>query len=822
MDFLKQTKLTQEEWCHIERPIQDKREQAVLDTIKNGYDNLNITWNHKQCLGDYLKISSNYDGIIFNNFILEYLQKFKNLSFTPEVTYKHPKHMKTSDKIKMSNSKEILVNDERHKDKIVEFKILSELQKYHRYLDKKTSHKSHKPSKSSISNIKKKMILSYINIHFLWKEFAQNLNGVLVSIIEKFLDMESNIIDTRAIVNNISKYYEHNEIFNYRKICLYDHQKDIFQLFKNKNKTPKFVFYCAPTSSGKTLTPIALAEEYKIIFVCASKHIGLSLAKSSYHVGRKIGFAFGCETVDNICLNYNAISKYKTTNYGKKIPDHSDGSNVEMMICDILSFESAMTYMCNFHEPSNTILFWDEPTIGLDVATHELHSVISRNWSENIIPNIVFSCATLPDHNLIKPVINGLKMKFNNLSFHLIESIDYFSNITLYDNQGQVIIPHTFFKDYGVMINFLNYHGKKYYKFYDCNECAKFLLFLENNYGFSYIKDNLISLDDISMFKIKDIYVSALKTIGEEKWKNIHKEFIQTCVSNDVSECVGINLTSEHARTLTNGPTLFVSDNVENISKYMLMKASLEKNTLNNIEKKIEKNHEILQSLVQMRKDYEDKIEIYKDRENIMTNMRLPPEVLELHNNIEKMQNKLFTLSLDNIHKPNTRSHYNKWKHIDAPAYEESDVFSSSLGDEDIKSIIELQNIKTLYKMIMMMGIGVFSNSIMKETENNNVQKDNNKYIETMKKLAEEKGLYLIIANSDYIYGTNYQFSHCYLSKDMKNLTQEKIIQCIGRVGRQEKNKHFSFRFRTEEHVNTFYSVVHSSVEAENMNRLFV
>ena len=32
--------------------------------------------------------------------------------------------------------------------------------------------------------------------------------------------------------------------------------------------------------------------------------------------------------------------------------------------------------------------------------------------------------------------------------------------------------------------------------------------------------------------------------------------------------------------------------------------------------------------------------------------------------------------------------------------------------------------------------------------------------MDIMKKLAEEQKLYLIIASSDYIYGTNYQFCH--------------------------------------------------------------
>jgi hypothetical protein len=103
-----------------------------------------------------------------------------------------------------------------------------------------------------------------------------------------------------------------------------------------------------------------------------------------------------------------------------------------------------------------------------------------------------------------------------------------------------------------------------------------------------------------------------------------------------------------------------------------------------------------------------------------------------------------------------------------------------------------------------------------------NVTIENNKYIENMKELAENKSLYLILANSDYIYGTNYQFSHCYLGKDMINMTQEKIIQCIGRIGRQEKNKHFSFRFRSNEQIDLLYSIPQNDIESQNMNKLFI
>ena len=125
------------------------------------------------------------------------------------------------------------------------------------------------------------------------------------------------------------------------------------------------------------------------------------------------------------------------------------------------------------------------------------------------------------------------------------------------------------------------------------------------------------------------------------------------------------------------------------------------------------------------------------------------------------------------------------------------------------------------------MGIGIFTNSSMtnkslfSSMSKDETYRESNKYVEIIKSLAENKSLYLVIADSDYIYGTNYQFSHCYLGKDIQDISQEKIIQCIGRVGRKEKSKHFSFRFRSTEQIETLYSVPKLNIEANNMNTLF-
>jgi hypothetical protein len=89
-----------------------------------------------------------------------------------------------------------------------------------------------------------------------------------------------------------------------------------------------------------------------------------------------------------------------------------------------------------------------------------------------------------------------------------------------------------------------------------------------------------------------------------------------------------------------------------------------------------------------------------------------------------------------------------------------------------------------------------------------------------MKKLADEQKLYLIIASSDYIYGTNYQFCHGYLSKDLE-LTQEKIIQAMGRVGRNKYQQDYTVRFRDDSQIMKLFTSETDKPEIINMNRLF-
>ena len=143
--------------------------------------------------------------------------------------------------------------------------------------------------------------------------------------------------------------------------------------------------------------------------------------------------------------------------------------------------------------------------IGLDNEDHYLHEVIQKNWNINVIPNVVFSCATLPKQNEITNIVEKFHSKFENAYFKYMDVCDQFSNVMIYDEYSNVIMPHNYFKNIEKMKSFLNYQGTKYYKFYNCNNCAKFILFYHENFNKKYLNEMFNELKHINMNYIKNV-----------------------------------------------------------------------------------------------------------------------------------------------------------------------------------------------------------------------------------------------------------------------------------------------------------------------------
>jgi hypothetical protein len=90
-----------------------------------------------------------------------------------------------------------------------------------------------------------------------------------------------------------------------------------------------------------------------------------------------------------------------------------------------------------------------------------------------------------------------------------------------------------------------------------------------------------------------------------------------------------------------------------------------------------------------------------------------------------------------------------------------------------------------------------------------------------MKKLAQNHKLFMIIASTDYIYGTNYQFCHGMVGKDLTNMTPQKTVQAMGRIGRNNIQQEYTVRFRDDDMIRGLFSYPKENREAIMMERLF-
>jgi hypothetical protein len=184
-------------------------------------------------------------------------------------------------------------------------------------------------------------------------------------------------------------------------------------------------------------------------------------------MGKKIAFAFGCETPDDIRLHYFAVKdcvRDRRTGGIRKV-DNSKGELVEIMICDIKSYVSAMCYMLAFNEPKDMVMYWDEPTISLDYEDHDLHAIIQRTWNENVIPNIVLSSATLPHAHEINRVIADYKGKHMDGEVVSIVSNDCRRTIPILNKENRIEMPH-FYPIFFIQYRYRSPTIITYYRYY--------------------------------------------------------------------------------------------------------------------------------------------------------------------------------------------------------------------------------------------------------------------------------------------------------------------------------------------------------------------
>jgi hypothetical protein len=264
-----------------------------------------------------------------------------------------------------------------------------------------------------------------------------------------------------------------------------------------------------------------------------------------------------------------------------------------------------------------------------------------------------------------------------------------------------------------------------------------------------------------------------------------------------------------------------LANDVEKIAKFALQIAQIPECVMGDLMDIIEHNNVIKDAMAELEREIEDKMEEGtndkdkdgkdkdKDKKHSkkLDDMRFSPEVKRLQEKMDELRQQVKWGALNDMFVPNRAEHLKRWApHLTA----ETGAFTSRVEPEDVERIMVLP-IENIWKVLLMMGIGVMTD-----------QANSNKtYTEIMKELAQNQRLYLIIASTDYIYGTNYQFCHGYLGKDLSNISQEKIIQALGRIGRNKLQQEYSIRFRDDAHLlKIFQASAVAKPEVVNMARL--
>ena len=783
---LKQTKLTKDEWVAIERPL-DPDEQSIISLIVDGYTDVNVRRSTAPTLRAFLKVqdSKGIEEFIFVRYLQEPFQKTLKAHGVPYIPIKaKTKAVKKADLIRFDNADKQLASQ---RESIFEYTMLELVGK----LCKQKARKSNN------------WLLYYYTLTKLIDQNISSANKALLDQTSVLLRNMAADVRPMDIFKRAALIVEANPYLSrFRDLSLYDHQRRLFTVCKRPG--PKLVSYVAPTGTGKTLSPLGLLNGHRVIFVCAARHVGLALAKAAISAHRKIAFAFGCQGADDIRLHYFAAKEYtknkRSGGIGKV--DNSVGDAVEMMICDVKSYIPAMRYMLAFNSAEELITYWDEPTISMDYQEHEFHPMIHQNWSENRIPNMVLSSATLPRSEDIMDSIMDYKVRFPDAQHYDIRSHECSKSVRLIDTLGEVVMPHTIATTREDLRQVVS-HCRAYpalMRHFDIEAAVTFLNHLHKEYGVQGercdFEARFPTVDAVTSDAVKQYYLDTLESLEENTWEALSQKELSIKAFDS-----WIHVLTSDAYTVTNGPAIFLTNDVARVARFYLGEVNIPAAVASDLGAAISHNRSIGAKIAGLEKSLED---LVGDDD-----AHCKPEAQPLIKQIESLKNSIRAVMLPRMFIPNTREHMRRY--VPDARYDGAapDAFTSDITEQTVEEVMQIPDVDDTWKILLLLGVGAFT------------EHKSPRYLEIMKRLADEQKLFMVIASGDYVYGTNYQFCHGCLGKDMADMSQEKCIQAMGRVGRGKQNHSYSIRFRSEELLSRLFHEVSAKPEADNMRRLF-
>ena len=349
---------------------------------------------------------------------------------------------------------------------------------------------------------------------------------------------------------------------------------------------------------------------------------------------------------------------------------------------------------------------------------------------------------------------------------------------------------------------------------FDLGEITRFIMYVNTHIDLRapyQIENYFEKVGDIDAIGLKNYYLLLLKVL-KEKYESVYQYFTE---NRSLYYPSSIRITTGDAYTLTDGPTIYLAKDIEKIANYCLKTANIPDEVIAILGRAIDINEHLRKEILAVEKilkknqDTEEKTlrkgsgGKEKPADTAHKTGKSRSQIEALTTKRDYLRHSFRPIQLEKVYIPNSYEHLHRWNHEAT-----KNAFCSSIDDSVVERIMQLP-VERNWKILLLMGIAVFTKHKCVE------------YVAIMKELALQQKLYLIIASTDYIYGTNYQFCHGYIGKDLYNISQEKLIQAFGRVGRRKAIHDYSIRLRNDNMIQLLFTESTSKIESENMNKLF-
>ena len=649
-------------------------------------------------------------------------------------------------------------------------------------------------------------VIGYYTLARALEARVAGTNPYVIEFVRAVLEKSKREVKVDAMVEKIEEASELNPVLQtFANRRLYKHQKDLFAALKFEGS--KLIFYQAPTGTGKTLSPLAVSEGYKVIFVCASKHVGMQLARACISLEKRIAVAFGCHDAGDIRLHYYAVSectrRRRTGAIGKI--DHSQGQKADIMITDAISYLPAMHYMLSFNTADKLLVYWDEPTIAMDKPKDELHDIVRKSWAENQIPNIVLSSATLPPPSDLPRFIEYIQTRFSTPDDRIITINNYecARTVPILLKSGHVAMPHVMAHTQDELTQMATQCASRatLLRHIDLGAAARYVLVAcKRGKGVVVSELPFATPDDVTPESVKRAYLDLVVKVAEK----CGFEAAQNLATEPKRFGGGVKLATTDAASVTHGPLLYLAVDTEKVAKYLVRDADPPVEIINRLQQQAHDNSQVIAEIQRLEKDLEDRLNA-DGREGKEgggnDEERMAERLGAVGQKLSKMREKLGELRLPEREVPNAEEHQLRHHRVIQP-----DAFAGSVPPHHLEEVLHLE-VPNWKKMLLMMGIGVFGD-------------DCPTYRELMSRMASERELYCVIAGTDYVYGTNYQFCHGYIGKDLADMPVEKLYQALGRVGRGRQAGQYSWRLRDDSLAQHIFLPDTKFTEARRMDRL--